>query len=139
MTNVFKLPNGGCMYSHEEISVACKVYRKICSDRKHAEAEVSVYAKVKWKEFPWYKRAWYRSKAGIFTPEEWWKLEREKYNELMVTWKACDISIYHPYTTQGMAAEDLCKMEKSGRNCYLNPTQVGVLEDLIKIKEKRLC
>lgn len=136
MSNVFKLPNGGCMYSHEEISVACKVYRKICSDRKYAESEASDYAEFKWKEFPWYKRAWYQTKAGIFHPDEWWIAYDEKYLELMSTWKNYQTSVYRPYITQGMAAEDLCKMEKSGRNCYLNPTQIEVLGDLTKMKEK---
>lgn len=136
MSNVFKLPNGGCMYSHEEISVACKVYRKICSDRERAESEASDYAEVKWKEFPWYKRAWYQTKSGIFHPDEWWIAYEEKYRELMIAWEGCYISVYHPYITQGMAAEELCSMGQSGRNCYLNPTQIEVLEDLTKMRER---
>lgn len=136
MDNVVKLPNGGCMYSHEEIKVACDVYRKILSDRAEAEKTATDYAQIMWSQLPVYKRFWYQLKSGIFHSKEWWKFYDDKYLEGMSRWKGVGnkISCFRDYIWQGMKANDLIRMEMSGRNCYLNPDQIEVLEILTSLK-----
>lgn len=138
MSNVVKLPNGGCMYSHEEIKVACDVYRKILSDRAKAQEAATDYANIMWSQLPLHKKCWYQLKSGIFHPEEWWEFYDERYLDDMKRWKGVGnkISCFYDYIWQGMKANDLIRMEVSGRNCYLNPDQIEVLETLTSLKDR---
>lgn len=136
MSNIFKLPNGGCMYSHEEIATACEVYRLIRSDRKKAKQASKDYANIMWSQLPLYKRWWYQTKSGIFSPDEWWNFYSEYYHKGMSRWKGVGnvVGKYHNYILEGMVAEELCSLESSKRNCYLNPDQIKVLEELTKLR-----
>ena len=45
------------------------------------------------------------------------------------------IKNYQNYVLQGMIAEELLLLCQSERSCYLNPQQVGVVEELSKLKD----
>ena len=130
MANVFKLPNGGCMYSHEEIKTACSVYSAILSDYKKSCTAATDYANIMWKNIPIYKRAWYKLKSGIFSPDEWYEFYFDCYHKGMNRWVSSDVTKYTILTCDKIAADELVAMESSGRNCYLNPNQVKVIEEL---------
>ena len=133
MANVFKLPNGGCMYSHEEIKVACSVYNAIIYDYENSCDAATHYANIMWKQIPTYKRAWYRLKSGIFRPDEWYQLYSECFKKGMNRWHGSGITKYTILTSHKFAADDLIRMESSCRNCYLSPDQIEVIEELSRL------
>ena len=76
--NEDKIPFSGCLYTHEEIKIACDVYTLLKIDRIHAEGMANIHVVSKWKELPLYKRFWYQLKSGIFTPDEWFNFYTEE-------------------------------------------------------------
>ena len=132
-----KIPFSGCLYTHEGIKVACDVYTLLKVDRIHAETMADIYVSYRWKQLPLYKRFWYRLKSGIFTPNEWFNFYNEQYVKHMSRWKGKGkiVKDYQNYALKGMIAEELLLLCKAERSCYLNPQQVGVVEELSKLKD----
>lgn len=106
------------------------------SDRSKAREAATDYANIMWSQLPWCSRFWFQIKSGIFHPEEWWGFYNDCHKKVMERWRGVGaiISNYDSHIWQGMKAHDLVKMELSNRNCYLNPDQIAVLEELSSLK-----
>ncbi len=138
MSKIFNLPNGGCMYSHDEIKIACATFRSIVIDYDQACAESTNYANENYKIHNLLKRALYKLKSPIGGSELWWNLYREKFNELTLKYNGSGM-IKHfasSYCTEKISAIEICNMEMSGRNCYLNPKQIKAISMLLKFNHR---
>lgn len=133
MGKVFNLPNGGCLYFHDEIRKASlaiaharKSYNDACSD-------ATKYAEEEWKNISLLKRTWYQIKSGIFDPEEWLDLYKIKYRECLQEYLGTGcISLVggNCYHNDYFAADEIIDLGLSKRNVYLNPRQISVIEHL---------
>ena len=149
MNSVFKLPNGGALYLHNEIKQVCDVIRKAQKDYNLACEMATTHAEHKWSILPWYMKIHYKVCTGIFfglilpviTPDIYWVWYRDKYEEALAEYKHSGIIssglVSKYYNNNYNAGQELIKLKGSKRNCYLNPDQISVMSLVKKFISKK--
>lgn len=126
MAPVVYLPNGGALFSQEEIKCCAGVLVTIRKQYSETAREASRYADQKWSDLGWFGRLKSRLKQEAF----WWsrQIEIEKPQEDKWGYSLWNDVGAPFYSSKSIAAEEIMQMSMCKRDCYLNPSQISVME-----------
>lgn len=112
---------------HEDLKRAVDNWSALDTMYKDKITKAAEYAREKYYNSPLHKRIWWKAKAGIFIPQEYWDFYSE-YLDSVPKIKGSGVGKRwlpsYCYTNKAMAAEDCHKHSLENGTHYLDALQV---------------